>query len=102
MRMTLNGEEVYLVFEHHLPLAGGGQATEARLETREHGTVISAYSKCVPGDQYCKAIGRKIALGRLLAFYPRPLRAEIWQQYWQSVNKPQLAAAGFNGRKLVN
>jgi hypothetical protein len=38
------------------------------------------------GDTFVKSEGRKIALTRALAPYPRWFRTKIWKAYWKRIN----------------
>lgn len=36
---------------------------------------------CSVRDNFCKATGRKIAFGRAIATFPRPVRTLLWREY---------------------
>jgi hypothetical protein len=38
---------------------------------------------CHSHDQFSKYVGRKVALGRALKAFPRPLRKHIWHEYFK-------------------
>lgn len=42
---------------------------------------------CSKGDNFSKKIGRKIALTRALARYPREVRKVFWAEYWKHHKK---------------
>ena len=98
MKITIGSETFELEFEHHLKGAfSQQQACRAALKAedgRVYWTAAEAYSLCQPGDQYNKFVGRKLALGRLLKPYPRPVRAQVWKQYWRQTNREEFLTNG--------
>jgi hypothetical protein len=59
---------------------------------REHGDILGRGTAIkMPGDQYCKEIGRKYALTRALAKVDRQARTEIWAAYWARLKQTQTA-----------
>lgn len=51
-----------------------------------NGVLFAAHANLAKGDRYCKAIGRKVALTRMLGDWPMPFtreqRAKVWSAYF--------------------
>lgn len=45
----------------------------------------SGIAMCSRGDNFCRAIGRKVALKRAIKNLPRPERTKIWQAYFRQI-----------------
>ena len=62
----------------------------------QHGKAVSEMtlpmfngrSHCAAGDQFCRRVGRKVALTRALKSYPKLVRQAIWHAYWRSGQRP--------------
>ena len=87
-----NGGRVKLQFKHEVggKFLRGTRIVKASTLVEvldEHGKEISsAEAFCSLGDNFSKAVGRKIALGRALSGWPRERRTEIWNAYWKATN----------------
>mgnify|MGYP001562366659 CR=1 FL=1 len=88
MKVSINGQERYLVFKHHVPLTvtwrGEPTPTEgtlARIEARGGEVFGEALAAKHPLDQYCKETGRKVAMQYLLRDLPREMRQQVWLGY---------------------
>lgn len=77
-----NGKRVEVRFTHY-PNAPAPY-TEARVGWGEE--FLLGAGICHPNDQFNKAIGRKVALGRALELFPRDIRRQIWKAYFEFVN----------------
>lgn len=39
-------------------------------------------SRCHPTDNFCKSIGRKLALKNAISHMPRAIRRQVWEEYF--------------------
>lgn len=88
---TKNGQsyKVYFSYEYadtidvssqHYPII-----TDCVIE-RESGELVSIGSAFKsPRDNFSKAVGRKLALGRALSVLPREERKEFWEKYFEKI-----------------
>ena len=54
--------------------------------TGENGKIYrDAVATCHPKDQFSRAEGRKIALTKVIASFPREIRRMVWAEYWGKV-----------------
>lgn len=107
MRFTLDGAQLRIKFEHTPPRKGYKRWFHGRevkafthcMIEKQVGLVESlatgkprwgwdlvafGAAGCSLSDQYVKEIGRRVALTRALAKWPREKRAKVWRAYWQS------------------
>lgn len=60
------------------------------LKTTEQGRLFSlGYARMIPADNFDRAKGRKLALGRALRMLglSRPERQRVWEQIWSAVKE---------------
>lgn len=90
MKVLVQGKEYKIGFKHRFFDKEPGATQFFRACTLcticEGGKTLSTgYALCVMADNFVKATGRRIALTRALAGFPREVRAEFWAQYWYSL-----------------
>lgn len=100
MRLQLeDGQEVELKFRHD-PFTSSTCTpretcceclTVIGLETGDFPISTIGRAFCNATDQFNRAIGRRIALTRAIAHFPRAIRTQIWKAYFAYL-KPQPAA----------
>lgn len=86
MRLTLNGKPYVLVIDY-----SPSGSTIAKLLIDEEGKKLGELSRVADGiaylhpkDRFRKSAGRKIAIAKAISSFPKAMRAEIWQQIWDS------------------
>ncbi len=79
--LTLNDKTIHVDF-HHYPDGTACYFTEDLPDTGKRNV---AFGKSVrnPKDTPCRAIGRKLALGRALIAFDKPTRKMFWDAYHQ-------------------
>lgn len=76
--------------------------TECHIESLENGIQIISIAKKAPQDQFCKEIGRKLALARVLKkAFPTDnvARALFWANY---LNRKDIAQAPLNDEYMAS
>jgi len=86
MHVTWNQQEVHISFQY-----AGHTTTASMQRCADHTVLARGHAECGEGDQFCYAIGRKVALKRLLGhpMFNKAFRTEVWRAYWAKTPKPK-------------
>lgn len=86
MHVTWNQQEVVISFRYVQRMS------VAIMRRCEDDKVLAVnHVECHPSDQFCYAIGRRLALKRLLGhpMFNKAFRTEVWRAYWAKTPKPK-------------
>ena len=71
----------YKVFVDRLIIEEERRFTKVKIIFPDKNTEFQGESICNPADNFCKSIGRKLALTNAMKSFDRNLRTAIWKEY---------------------
>lgn len=85
--MKIKFKHTYIIIPPSLEFED--QNRRLTLCTVEEGeTAFVGQAICNPRDQFCKAIGRKVALADAIRYLPKEKRKTIWKEYHSRFKVP--------------
>lgn len=92
---TNEGKELQVLFDH-TKISEDDEVAPSRWKAITYcyivngsGMLCSGKACCKVGDNFCRRTGREIALTRAVSKLERPLRTQIWRQYWETTHQTQ-------------
>lgn len=79
MKVQLLGDTVKISFRH---ARGVWNYTYCSIRTSTGELIDEGAAKCVPSDNFSKALGRKKSLTRAIKYWPKETRRKVWTQYF--------------------
>ena len=90
MKINVNGIIIYLGFKHKTDSKVNKRHTVCYIKPDDisRDTIVTV-AICSPKDNFCKSIGRKVALKKALkeTLFNKTERKYIWQEYFQYVGQ---------------
>lgn len=84
LKLEHDGRKINVKFSHRImdtELNGERRCTWVQVIFPDDSMEFDGESICHPKDNYCKSVGRKLALANAMVDFDRNLRRAVWQEY---------------------